>query len=376
MSAVALQLEQRMLQVRRAQRVFVTDCEGPISKNDNAYELTEHFIPNGSTFFALVSKYDDVQADIVKKLGYKAGDTLKLILPFLQAFGATNEKIKEFSAKNILLVPGAKETLRFVRGIMPSFVVSTSYQQYMQALCDVVGFPFKNVYCTELSLDKYQISRKEVEELKRLKEEIVAMPMIKIPEDATSIKDFSERDRQTIQRLDEIFWEKISGMESGKMLREVNPVGGFEKANAVKDIAKKTGCKLCDTMYVGDSITDVQSFQLVRENDGLTVSFDGNSYAIREAEIAVLSDNAAVTSVLAEVFNSYGRKGVLELARDWSYSGLRRYCSPVLQSQISQLYPKTIPKVEIITSANKKRLIKESTAFRKTVRGEAVGGLG
>jgi len=376
MNAVTLQLEQRTPQMERTQRVFITDCEGPISKNDNAYELSEHFIPNGSTFFALVSKYDDVQADVVKKLGYKAGDTLKLILPFLWAFGATNEKIERFSAKNILLVPGAAVTLRFVRGIMPSFMVSTSYQQYMQALCNVVDFPFRSVYCTELNLDKYQISGKEVEELKRLKEEIVAMPMIRIPENATSIRDFSAEDRQAIQRLDEIFWEEISEMGAGKMLKEVNPVGGFEKSIAVKDIMKKTGCKLCDTMYVGDSITDVQSFQLVKENDGLTVSFNGNAYAIREAEIAVLSDNTAITSVLAEVFNNYGRNGVLDLIREWSYLGLRRYCSPVLWSQISRLYPKTLPKVEIITSANKEGLMKESTVFRKTVRGEAVGGLG
>jgi len=376
MNAVALQLEQRTLQAKRAQRVFVTDCEGPISYNDNAYELTEHFIPNGSTFFALISKYDDVQADIIKKPGYKAGDTLKLILPFLRAFEATNEKIEKFSARNILLVSGAKDTLQFVRSIMPSFIVSTSYQQYMQALCNAVDFPFKNVYCTELNLDKYQISREEMEELKRLKEEIVAMPMIEIPGNAVSIDGFSERDQKTIQRLDEIFWKEMSGMESGKILKEVNPVGGFEKVKAVQEIVTNVGVKSHDVMYVGDSITDVQSFQLVRENRGLTVSFNGNNYAVREAEIAVLSDNTAVTSVLAEVFSHYGKKGVLELVRKWSYSGLERYCSPILQSQISQLYPKTLPKVEIITSANKKGLMKESTTFRKTIRGEAVGRLG
>ncbi|MDH5449867.1 MAG: HAD hydrolase family protein [Candidatus Bathyarchaeota archaeon] len=376
MNAAATQLEQRTLQAERTQKVFITDCEGPISKNDNAYELTEHFIPNGSALFALLSKYDDVQADIIEKLGYKAGDTLKLILPFLRAFGVTNEKMENFSTKNILLVPGAKDMLQFVRSIMPSFMVSTSYQQYMQALCNAVDFPLKNVYCTELNLDKYQISRKETEKLRCLKEEIVSMPMIKIPENALSINDFSERDRQTIQRLDEVFWKKISDMESSKMLREVNPVGGFEKAKAVQEIVTNVGVKSYDVMYVGDSITDIQSFQLVGDNKGLTVSFNGNSYAVREAEIAVLSDNAAVTSVLAEVFSHYGRKGVLELVREWSYSGLGQYCSPILQSQMSQLYPKTLPKIEIVTSANKKRLMKESTAFRKTIRGEAVGGLG
>jgi energy-converting hydrogenase A subunit R len=259
---------------------------------------------------------------------------------------------------------------------MPSFMVSTSYQHYIQALCNAVDFPFKSAYCTKLDLNKYKISRKEVEKLKCLKEEIVAMPMIKIPENAISIKDFSKRDGQTIQRLDEIFWEELAGMESGKMLKEVNPVGGSEKAKAVQEIVTKVGVKFHDVMYVGDSITDVQSFQLVRENRGLTVSFNGNNYAVREAEIAVLSDNSTVTSVLAEVFSHYGGEGVLNLVGEWDYSVLERYCSPVLYSQISRLYPKNLPKVEIITSANKKRLTTESTAFRKTVRGEAVGGLG
>ncbi|MCK5563078.1 hypothetical protein KAI30_02805, partial [Candidatus Bathyarchaeota archaeon] len=83
-------------------RLFISDCEGPISKNDNAYELSEHFIPKGASFFALVSRYDDVQADVVKRPEYKAGDTLRLILPFLKAYGVTNEKIKKFSKDHIL----------------------------------------------------------------------------------------------------------------------------------------------------------------------------------------------------------------------------------------------------------------------------------
>src|SRR3990170_5504815 len=113
-------------------RIFVSDCEGPISKNDNAFELTSHYVPEGSSFFALVSTYDDVLADVVKRPGYKAGDTLKLILPFLKAYGVTNQAILEYSSKNVLLVPGAKETLQFVSSFMPSFIVSTSYEQYMR----------------------------------------------------------------------------------------------------------------------------------------------------------------------------------------------------------------------------------------------------
>jgi len=357
-------------------KLFITDCEGPISKNDNAYELTEHLIPDGPTFYALISKYDDVQADVIKRPGYKAGDTLKLILPFLRAHGATNKKIRKFSAEHILLVPSAKDTLRFVQSIMSSFIVSTSYEQYTRALCSLMDFPYENVYCTELNIDKYQIDKKEIEKLKQLKEEITKMPMIHIPENASSLDDLSARDQETIKRLDEIFWEEISAMECGRMLKEVNPIGGFEKADAVRDIERKTDGSLFNAMYIGDSITDVQSFRLIRENRGLTVSFNGNSYAIREAEVAVLSDNTLVTSILADVFNRLGKDYVIKLVEEWSYSALQRYCTPALQNRIFELYPRTLPKVEIITSSNKERLVKESTAFRKTVRGEAVGALG
>ena len=357
-------------------KLFITDCEGPISRNDNAYELTEHFVPEGDRFFALISRYDDVQADVVKRRRYKAGDTLRLILPFLKAYGATNEKIRKFSAEHILLVPGAKDTLRFVRGLIPSFIVSTSYEQYMHALCDVADFPYSNVHCTQLDIDRYRMEEEEAKKLRRFRKEIVAMQMIQIPAGATSVDDFSARDQETIKRLDEIFWEEISGMESGRMLDEVNPVGGYEKASAVHQIVRETGSGLSETIYVGDSITDVQPFRLVKEHGGLTVSFNGNIYAVREAEVAVLSKNTIITSVLTDVFNRLGREDVIRLVEAWSYPALRKCCSPALWNRIFELYPEALPKVELITPSNREKLMEESTAFRKTVRGEAVGGLG
>jgi len=295
----------------------------------------------------------------------------------LKAYGATNEKIKEYSSRNILLVPGAGDTLRFVKDIMPSFIVSTSYEQYISSLCNIVSFPYNNVHCTKLDIDKYRIDEKETAKLTKIREEISAMEMIEIPENAKSIDDFSQRDQETIQRLDEIFWEEIPRMESGKMLKEVNPVGGYEKAKAVQDIVDKLDSRLDNAMYVGDSITDVPPFQLVRKNGGLTISFNGNEYAIREAEIAVLSNNTIVTSVLADAFNRFGKDHIMRLVEEWSPSGLKKYCAtPMLRERMFKLYPKTLPQVEMVTAGNRERLKRESSAFRKSVRGEAVGKLG
>ncbi|MGQ9566018.1 MAG: hypothetical protein ACUVT5_05685 [Candidatus Bathyarchaeales archaeon] len=360
-----------------ASKVFVTDCEGPISKNDNAYELTCHFVPNGAKLFSVISRYDDVLADVLKREGYKAGDTLKLVLPFLKAYGATNRRMTAFSEKNVLLVTGAKDTMQFVQRIMPSFIVSTSYEHYLSALCKITGFPFENTYHTRVDIDKYTITETETKTLKQIAKKIAEMPIIEIPKNARTLKDFSLLDQSSIKWLDEVFWRIIPKMSVGKIFTEVNPVGGKEKANAVREIVAKVGCEVNCAMYVGDSITDVECFQFVRKGDGLTVSFNGNEYAVREAEIAVMSENTVITSILADIFVRLGKEAVLELAENWSFMALKKHkVNPALLSRVHELYQDTLPRVEIITANNKEKLAKESVAFRKTVRGEAIGRLG
>jgi energy-converting hydrogenase A subunit R len=325
----------------------------------------------------LVSKYDDVLADVVQKPGYKAGDTLRLILPFLKAYGATNKQIKDFSARNVLLVRGAKDTLTFVRQLMPSFIVSTSYEQYISSLCDLTGFPFENCYCTRMNLDKYDISKEETKRLQELQKEIAALPMIEIPKNACSVNEFSWRDQETVERLDKIFWEELSGMESGRMLTEVNPVGGTEKARAVQDIVARMNCSLDRVMYVGDSITDAPALKLVRENGGLTVSFNGNDYSVRESDVAVLSGDTTVTSVLAEAFSRQGKDGALRLVNEWNLSGLKKNgVSHALCERMSRVFVDGFPQVDRVTEDSVERLKRESSVFRKTVRGEAIGQLG
>lgn len=358
-------------------RVFISDCEGPISKNDNAFEITAHFLPRGDYFFSLVSKYDDVLADVVKRPGYRAGYTLKLITPFLKAYGVTNKKVEEYSAENIILIRGARETLQQAMEAMPSFIVSTSYAQYISVLCARVGFPYENVYCTKLDMDKHPIDKVEALKLKQLRKEIAALPMIEIPKGARSMGQLSEQSREVVRRLDRVFWEEVPSMAVGGLLEEVKPVGGEEKAEAVREISEKVGCGLGEAMYVGDSITDVQAFQIVKEGGGLTVSFNGNEYAVRNAEVAVLSENAIVTAVLAEVFSKLGREGVLELVEEWNSSALRRYCSDKkLLKIVSSTYSEKFSRVEHVTRDNVDRLVEESSSFRKTVRGEAIGKLG
>jgi energy-converting hydrogenase A subunit R len=358
-------------------RVFVSDCEGPISKNDNAFELAENFIPNGDKFFTNISLYDDVLADSLHKPGYNAGSTLKLILPFFKAYGITDSQMEDFSSRNIVLIANSKATLNYTQKIVDSFIVSTSYEHYIKALCKIVDFPYKNTYCTKVKLDKCPITPQEKERLKEIAQEIAQMPPIVIPPNAKTLDDFSNSDQTLIQRLDEIFWGLIPKMFVGKFLTDVVTVGGEQKAEAIRDIVKRLGVELEDVLYVGDSITDVEAFKLVRTNGGLAISFNGNSYAVREAEVAVLSDSNLVTAVIADLFCKLGKKQTLKVLSSWSYQVLNKNkLDESLLKQLSTLYPDALPKVQIVTAKNMESLINESSAFRKKVRGVVVGRLG
>ena len=360
-----------------SRRVFITDCEGPVSKNDNAFELTSFFVPDGEKLFTQISKYDDLLADVVKRRGYQAGNTLKLVLPFLKAYDVTDEKMANFSGSNILLMPGAKETLQNITSIMPAFMISTSYEHYLRVLCATLDFPYEDTCCTRLSLDAYRISGKEKEQLKKLGQEICAMPSLGLPRKAASLRMLSKEGRQTVKRLDEIFWQEIMQLDSGAMLREVNPIGGVEKARAAKATAAKNGCSLDSVMYVGDSITDVEIFRLLNESGGLTVSFNGNAYAVREADIAVLSPNAIVVAVLADVFCKLGHDAIYRLVDNWSYSAMEKHnVDALLRRKVHTIFRKDLPRLSRITAGIVEKVAAESIDFRRRVRGEKVGSLG
>ena len=41
------------------EKSFITDCEGPLTLNDNAFEMAAKFIEDGGELFKILSLYDD-----------------------------------------------------------------------------------------------------------------------------------------------------------------------------------------------------------------------------------------------------------------------------------------------------------------------------
>lgn len=355
-------------------KIFVSDLQGPVTANDNARELTAAIVENGERLFHAVRRYEKVLSSISRKEGVKPGDTLRLILPFLKAYGATDSSLLRLSRDGMRIIPGADKAMRFAQELMSSFMVSTSYEHYVGAACDLIGFPFENTFCTRLSMDMLDIEDWEVETLRNLAQEIVRLPLLEVPDGASHVRDLSTDDRLVLRRLDEIFWTEMTDLASYQMVSQINPVGGDEKATSVVEICKRMSVPLEDCMYVGDGETDARVLQVIRRSGGLSVAFNGSLSALREAEVGVVSDNAIVTSVLAELFSRGGRDGAIEAIGDWSLEGLRSNGSvhDYLLREFAKTFPSGMPTVRRLDKISLPTVASESAAMRERLRGPAL----
>lgn len=347
-----------------AGRIYVTDCEGPLTRNDNAQEIAERFIPDGAEFFARISRYDDFLADVVRKPGYNAGDTLRLMPPFFKAFSVTDEDVELLSAERVLLVPQALKTLDAVSARMPAFIISTSYTPYLRALCELARFPMENVRCTELSLDAWEMPEDEAAWLRAAVGQVLARPIIELPDGASSLTDLSPQDRATVAELDDLFWHGMQGRVSGEMVAAVRPVGGGQKLAALEQIVAAEGVGGGGVMYVGDSITDAPPLEAVKTWGGVSLSFNGNGYAIAAAEFAAASPDAEVQEQLAQAFSEGGRDAVEAAVRAWPKP--KKGARPRGKARAA---------VGLVVE-EPERLAEASAAARRSVRGERVARLG
>lgn len=342
---------------------YITDCEGPLTLNDNAYELADYFIPDGGELFKTLSLYDDYLVDIVEKEGYKAGNTLKLILPFLLNAGVTNDDMVEFSRNNISVLKDSKELLNHIKKMMNHYIVSTSYGQYIEALSDYMDFPFENTFYTSVDVDM-DMSNEEKVLIEKFKNQILENP-----------KDYD--------LFDKIFFEEIPKMSFYDSIKDVEVVGGEGKKKAIEKIISDKNIDKNQIFYIGDSITDVEPLKFAKNNNGISVSFNGNRYSINAAEIAIISESAIPSLLIADIYNENDKEEVLKFIEEYNSSNdieniLKKYniTSEVKNKFLNTFNSNNYPIIKIIDNDNFYDIVDESSKMRNTIRGQKIGELG
>ena len=345
------------------EKSYITDCEGPLTLNDNAYEMADKFIENGGELFKILSLYDDYLVDIVKKENYKAGNTLKLILPFFVVENLTNRDFIDFSKDNIYAVRDSKFLLNYLKNAMNTYIVSTSYGQYIEAVSNYMQLPFENTFYTKVDIDSLKLNDEEIKKIIEFKDLI-----LKNPDD--------------YELFDDIFFNQISKMGIYEKIRDIEVVGGEGKKLAIDEIIRRDDINQDQIFYIGDSITDVEPLAFARKNNGISVSFNGNEYPLKVAEIAIVSPSAVATAVIANVYAENDKNYVLEFIKDYNDSeDLEKIFDDYnidedIKNKFFEVFADEYPLIQTVTDENYEKILKVSKEMRNNIRGQNIGELG
>jgi energy-converting hydrogenase A subunit R len=280
-------------------KVICFDLEGPLSPQDNAYEVMG-LIDNGLRIFETISRYDDLIA-LEGREGYEAGDTLALIAPFLVYHNISEEDIINVS-KKAMLVDGASDLISELQdNDWDVNIISTSYEQHAHNIGKQLGVPVEKIHCTRFPLDKYRSELKDVDSsiICQVEDEIIEMyPPI--------------NDMKVKMRLDNFFFSNLTQSPLGRIMFEMEVVGGQRKVTAAKKVAAEHGIELKDLVVVGDSITDFKMLQTTHQAGGMAVAFNGNKYAIPHATICIATTNMMDMYPMLEEWDEGGKESVIE----------------------------------------------------------------
>lgn len=339
------------------------DNEGPCTLNDNAQESTVALAETcglgadvGRSFYHNTSNIDDIWGDfhrVPQDPSYSSGHTLKVILPFLRAMGGTTAGLRLFARQSLRLVPNIQTVIPSLNRKFSVRQISTSYEFFVRAFCEFVGFDFAHARCTAVNgFDEMLLPDAGAAMLRGFVQEVAAMPIIKYDPQMGEV--FPEH-KEHYDRFTHLVWDVVWAMHVGEFLRTVHPIGQTQKREAVERICEKANVSLEHAMYVGDSQTDVQVVELL-QGKGLTMMFNGKGRVCRISDIMYIGEDARAIEEVADRFAAEGRDGV------------RSYYTPLREAECGGL-------LATVTPENIDMLHEQSVAKRKQFRGVHIGNL-
>ena len=278
------------------------DLEGPLSPQDNAYELMKLF-PNGDRIFEVISRYDDLLT-LEEREDYEPGDTLALIVPFLILHGISEENITSLAAKASLTGGAAKLVSWLQTKGWKIFCITTTYEQYALHITHKLGIYAHNIACTPFPGEKLRLTlcKEDAALLQQTEEDILTMRPV---DDDDRIK----------QSLDRFFWEKLPTTNLGEVIKVVKPIGGQRKVAALNRFADKYDQPLSHWVVIGDSITDFRMLQAVEEAGGLAIAFNANEYALPYSTMSLASTLLSDLTEVLEVWRRGKRSAVEKVVK-------------------------------------------------------------
>lgn len=360
------------------------DLEGPISVLDFAAELSRLLNQKPilelqdfdfGVFFEMLSEYDDYLIEIpgVKEElnidEYQPGDTLRLVAPlYISCF--SDKELVRLAEQNLGLIPGCTELMKILKKRWDIYIITTSYTHFAHSVAKFLKIPRDHVFCTELNLKKVK------ESFFNIKSDVDFLVKNIFQKFLTNDKKLST----VIENLNEFFWSKRES-DYIKAMNQVQVRGGLRKELAVEQISEKTNVPISEIIALGDSITDINMLQRLKDESGIAVSFNGNRFTVKRANIAVTTVNNIGTLPIFEYKDSIER-----FLDSWEKNYNNFYANPrnipeeLVSREIKNYFVKYqfVPEIENLKNKSNREIdliIVKQENMRKKVRGWA-GNLG
>lgn len=345
----------------------VCSCYGFISKNNISKQICTRYVRNGDRVFDVLSRYDYITAYLLNRADSRAGNVMKFVTPFLKAFGVTDHDMFELCKSNLDLVPGAGPTMRYLYNLMPTFITTSEFEHHIMNVCEAIDFPQCNVTCADADFDSIVIGRSEAKELRDMASKISALRVPKADYALGVPTSLDDLDVKIVDTLDKMLVDRLPHMDIAASLKDVTVIGANEKAYALLEVRRRTEVDLDSTVYIGGDATDYQALDLVRDSDGLAISFNGTEFGVRGANIAVMAKDSTVVAVLAQEFYNKGIEAVYSLVGNWDRKALKEVDCPDrhLMDAMLATNPRKLPDVRIVDRDNVDDIAAESDAYRR-----------
>ena len=282
----------------------------------------------------------------------------------------TDEELFSLAEQNLGLLPGCTELMKILKKKWDIYIISTSYTHFAHSVANFLSIPQDHVFCTKLNLKKAKKS------FLNIKSDVDFLVKDIFQTFLTNDKKLSS----VLENLNEFFWSKRES-DYIKAMNQVQVRGGVRKELAVEAISKRTSTPISEIVALGDSITDINMLQRVKDEGGVAVSFNGNRFTVGRANVAITTVNNLGTLPIFEYKDS-----IESFLNSWE-ENYTNFCSNpqdipknLISRDIKNLFVKHqfVPEIENLKNKSNRELdliMTKQKNMRKKVRGWA-GNLG
>ena len=337
---------------------------GFLTSGNSMKRMCDRFIRNGGRIYDVLTAYDSIMAYGLNSDKRGSGESLRTLVPLLKAAGATDSSVHAYFAADMSLMPGS-DAIWYLNDLMTSLIVSEAYEHHTMAMCDSLNIPPDIVRCTEVSFDDIDLDRQEGKKFRDIASELSKLDVPRVSSSG-GIQFIGGNDRLIMDAVTGLI-EKIDGWDLAHQLRTVRPLGGNEKAFALMDMRTRTAVDLDCTAFIGSSGIDYPAMDIVCDNGGLAISFNGDAYAVTGSNVAVMSPNPIVAAYLVSEFYVGGMEEIYDLVGSWGRENIteRVNYDRHLTDAMLRAFPSKLPDVVIVDEDNIDSVIKESERYRR-----------